>query len=283
MSKIIAIANQKGGVGKTVTAVNLGCALAQAGKSVLLIDNDPQGNAGSYLDLTGLEHATLTNLFYASVAVAKVRESGDTQALDEINHTFSEYVHQAVQKSGMGISFIASDYELPGAEIELIKAESTLEQFNRNTALQMIIGQLHGKYDYILLDSPPYLGTLLLNNLTAADGVVIPVTCENFALDGITQLFSSIQGIQNTTNPSLSVYGFLLTMVQTNTKGYAEAKEALYQAFAEWMFQSEIHRSVSASKSTKEQKPLIFSKGSKLGKEYIAFATELQSVIEGGE
>lgn len=280
MSKVIAIANQKGGVGKTVTAVNLGCALAQAGKKVLLVDNDPQGNTGSYLNLTDRDNVTLANLFYASLAVSKVRESGDVQALTEIGRTFLEYVRQAVQHSVLGVDLIQSDCELPGAEIELIKTESSLNQFNRNTSLRMILDPLREDYDFIILDSPPYLGTLLLNNLTAADGVVIPVTCENFALDGITQLFHSIQGIQSTTNPRLAVYGFLLTMVQPNTRGYAEAKGALCEAFPDWVFRAEIHRSVSASKSTKEQKPLIFSKSSKLGREYTAFAKELEYAME---
>ena len=279
MSKVIAIANQKGGVGKTVTAVNLGCALSKAGKNVLLIDNDPQGNAGSYLNLSSYDRVTITNLFYASIAAAKVQDNGDVQAFEEIQRTLSEYAHQAIQKSELGISFIASDCELPGAEIELIRAESSMNSFNRNTALEMIIRPLRDEYDYIIIDSPPYLGTLLLNNLTAADGVVIPVTCENFALDGITQLFHSIQGVQQTTNPGLTVYGFLLTMVQTNTKGYAEAKEALYSAFPNWMFKTEIHRSVAASRSTKEQKPMVFEKSSKLGQEYLTFANELQYIM----
>ena len=221
MGKIIAVTNQKGGVGKTTTAVNLSACIAALGKKVLLVDIDPQGNATSGLGRNeGVEHTVYDVL----IGEATARE--------------------AVLDTGFGpLSLIPSGIELAGAEIELVGVE------NREGLLKAALEPLRVRYDYIFIDCPPSLSLLTLNALTAADSVLIPIQCEYYALEGVGQLVNTIKLMKKRLNPDLEVEGILLTMFDGRTNLCAQVVQEVRSHFRDEAFDTMIPRNVRLSEA----------------------------------
>ena len=191
MGKIIALANQKGGVGKTTTTINLGASLATLEKTVLVVDADPQANASSGLgvDLQDVE----TSLYECIINKTDIRDAIYTTDID-------------------GLDIIPSHIDLVGAEIEMLNLP------NREKIIQQLLEPVRNDYDYILIDCSPSLGLITVNSLTAADSVIIPVQCEYFALEGISKLLNTIKIIKSKLNPKLEIEGFLLTMYDSRLR-----------------------------------------------------------------
>lgn len=218
MALIYTILNQKGGVGKTTTAINLGAYLAQYGQRVLLVDIDPQANATSCL---GIDKRTIQNGVYQALL-----NSGNVN--DAILHN-----------TRLRLSLLPSSPDLTGAEIELI------HEIGRETRLRQVLETIHDRYDYILVDCPPSLGLLTLNGmLSAKDGLIIPVQCEYLALEGISQLLQTIDRVQKAIFPQLAVRGVLLTMFDPRTNLSKDVEEEVRRYFPEKTFKSVIPRSV---------------------------------------
>ena len=194
MSRIISIANQKGGVGKTTTAINLAASLAMADRTVLLVDLDPQSNLTSGL---GLRSTTAAR---GTVYDALVADS----VLDPVSFEISTEVP--------GLHVIPADRHLTGAEIELVSVP------NRDARLRPFLHRARARYDYIFIDTPPSLGLLTLNALVAADSVLVPLNCEYFALEGLAELMATVGRVRETSNPGLTLEGVLLTMADTRTR-----------------------------------------------------------------
>lgn len=231
MGKIMAIANQKGGVGKTTTAFNLGACLAAAGKKVLLVDADPQANATSGLGLEPEE---------AEVSVYECLLDG-VAAKD------------AIVKTGVeGLDIICSRIDLVGAEVEL-SGRQDREMLMRNLLLPV-----KNDYDFILIDCSPSLGTITVNALTAADSVIIPVQAEYFALEGIAQLLNTIRIIKSRLSPKLEIEGFLLTMYDARLRLANQIFEELKGHFGEMVFSTVIPRNIKLSESPSHGLPVIF-------------------------
>jgi chromosome partitioning protein len=223
MGKIIAIANQKGGVGKTTTSVNLSASLGVLDKKVLLIDSDPQANATSAL---GIEVNTGQQTIY--------------QVLEQ-----STDVNNAIIKTGSpNLDIIPSTINLVGAEIELIN------QPDREKMLLKQINVLKTKYDFIIIDCPPSLGLITMNCLCASDSVLIPIQCEYFALEGLGQLMNTIRKIQNSHNTELSIEGLLLTMYDSRLRLSNNVIEEVKMHFEEMVFDTIIQRNVRLSEAT---------------------------------
>jgi chromosome partitioning protein len=242
--RIIAIANQKGGVGKTTTAVNLGASLAVAGRSVLLVDIDPQGNATSGV---GIDRTRLTRCIYDLL----LGEASEDEVL---------MITQVP-----GLDLIPATINLAGAEIEMVNME------NREKLLRVVLQALRHRYDYILIDCPPSLGLLTLNALTAADNVLIPLQCEYYALEGLGQLLHTIKLVKERLNPSLELEGVLLTMFDARTNLAIQVVDEAKNYFGDKVFRAVIPRNVRLSEAPSYGKPVLFydakSRGSLLYQE----------------
>lgn len=232
LARVIAIVNQKGGVGKSTTAVNLGAYLAAAGCRVLLIDIDPQGNATSGV---GIDKASLQRCVYDVL----MEEVG---IADVIRDTEVE-----------GLKVAPATIELAGAEIELVAAMS--REFRLQRALQSVREQ----FDYILIDSPPSLGLLTLNGMTAADSVLIPIQCEFYALEGLSQLMKTVEMVRRHLNPNLEVEGVLLTMYDARTNLSEQVAEDVRAYFAGRVrvFETIIPRNIKLSEAPSFGKPIL--------------------------
>lgn len=253
MGKIIAIANQKGGVGKTTTSVNLGAGLAQVGKKVLLVDIDAQGNATTGV---GIEKSELDQCIY-NVLV----EDADVQGV--IQKTATE-----------NLDVLPATIQLAGAEIELVPTIS------REVRLQRALQPVRDEYDYIIIDCPPSLGLLTINALTAADSVIIPVQCEYYALEGLSQLLNTVRLVQKHLNKNLAIQGVLLTMLDARTNLGIQVIDEVKKYFRDKVYRSIIPRNVRLSEAPSHGKPIMQYDAKSRGAEvYIDLAEE---VIEGG-
>ena len=217
MGRVYALANQKGGVGKTTTAVNLGAYLAQAGKRVLLVDVDPQANATSSL---GIDKNALGRSIYELLV-------GGEKTKNLIMLT-----------NCMGLDLLPSTPSLAGAEVEMVG------MIGRELKLRQALNGVRERYDFCLIDTPPSLGMLTVNALAAADGVIIPVQCEYLPLEGLTQLLHTIELVRQSLNPSLSVRGVVMTMYDSRTNLARQVVEEIRTHFGQLMFRSIIPRSI---------------------------------------
>ena len=249
MAKVITIANQKGGVGKTTTAINLAACLAAAERKVLLVDMDPQGNAGSGL---GIDKGSVTQSVY-DVLVGEKR-------LPEI-----------LRKTELGFLDLApATPDLTGAEIELVNAD------NRETRLKEAIDSVRASYEFILIDCPPSLGLLTLNALTACDSVLVPLQAEYYALEGLSQLLATIDLVKGSLNPRLEREGILLTMYDGRNRICQQVADDVRQHFPDEVFEAVIPRNVRLSESPSFGKPVIlYDVASKGATAYLALADEV--------
>ncbi|MEJ5263182.1 MAG: AAA family ATPase [Ignavibacterium sp.] len=247
MAKIISIANQKGGVGKTTTAINLSSLLAAAEKKTLLVDIDPQSNSSSGLSVTNQQISVY------DVLADKVRIN------DAIINTFMPF-----------LDLLPSNINLVGAEIELVDVEG------REAKLKKALNEISSNYDFILIDCPPSLGLLTLNALTASDSVLIPVQCEYFALEGLGQLLNTINIVKKHFNPELSIEGVLLTMFDSRLRLSHQVAEEVRKYFGEKVYNTVIHRNVRISEAPSYGKPIILYDAISSGaKNYMSLAAEL--------
>lgn len=250
MGKIIAVANQKGGVGKTTTAVNLSAALAQLKRRVLLIDCDPQGNATSGL---GIDKASLKQSVY-NVLVDRANLG------DIIIHTDYE------------LDLVPAVMDLAGAEVELVEAEDKLYR------LKNAITPIKGIYDYIIIDCPPSLGHVTLNALTAADSVLLPLQCEFYALEGLSQLMSTIEMVREQFNPKLSIEGLVLTMYDGRTNLSQQVEAEVRGHFPDQVYETKIPRNVRLSEAPSYGQPIFaYAASSKGAHAYKELAREVVS------
>jgi chromosome partitioning protein len=249
MGKTIAIVNQKGGVGKSTTAVNLGAGLAETGKKVLLIDLDPQGNASSGLGVEKSElEYTSYDLLIESESVFRVIMETETENLD----------------------LIPANIELAGAEIELVSIMS------RESRLKKSLVEINDNYDYIIIDCPPSLGLLTLNALTAADSVMVPIQCEYYAMEGLGQLMNTIELVRKNLNPDLRIEGVLMTMYDARTNLSEQVIEEVEEYFSDLMFKTIIPRNVRLSEAPSFGRSILeYSSNSKGAEAYRKLAEEV--------
>lgn len=246
---VLAIANQKGGVGKTTTSVNLSACLAYIGKKVLLVDIDPQGNATSG---AGIEKADVEQCIYDVLV-------DDVEASEVIRETKVEKLY-----------IIPATIQLAGAEIELVPTIS------REVRLKRALEEVKEDYDYIIIDCPPSLGLLTLNALTAADAVVIPVQCEYYALEGLSQLLSTIRLVQKHLNHELRIEGVLLTMLDARTNLGIQVIEEVKKYFQDKVYRTIIPRNVRLSEAPSHGEPIIIYDPKSRGAEvYLELAKEV--------
>jgi chromosome partitioning protein len=254
MGHVITIANQKGGVGKTTTAINLSASLAVAEKSCLLVDCDPQGNATTGL---GIDKSDLKSGLYELILGTTPEEQVVTQTILP------------------GLKLIGATANLIGAEVEMVSAS------DREYRLRRRLIVLRERYDYIFLDCPPSLGLLTLNALTAADSLLIPLQCEYYALEGLSQLLKTVRAVKKGLNPSLRLGGILLTMHDSRNNLSLQVEEEVREHFKETVFKTIIPRNVRLSEAPSYGKPaLLYDVKSKGAESYLALAKE---IIQRGE
>ena len=249
MGKIIALANQKGGVGKTTTTINLAASLATLEKTVLVVDADPQANSSSGL----------------GVDIKQVESSLYECIIDHVD------VRDAIYTTDVeGLDIIPSHINLVGAEIEMLNMN------NREKILRNMLAPIRDEYDYILIDCCPSLGLTTVNSLTAADSVIIPVLCEYFALEGISKLLNTIKIIKSKLNPKLEIEGFLLTMYDSRLKLANQIYDEVKRHFQELVFKTVIQRNVKLSESPSHGLPVILYDADSTGsKNHLALAKEI--------
>ena len=254
MGKIIALANQKGGVGKTTTTINLGASLATLEKTVLVVDADPQANASSGLGVNLQE--VETSLYECIINKTDVRDAIYTTDID-------------------GLDIIPSHIDLVGAEIEMLNLA------NREKIISQVLKPIRNDYDYILIDCSPSLGLITVNSLTAADSVIIPVQCEYFALEGISKLLNTIKIIKQKLNQRLEIEGFLLTMYDSRLRLANQIYDEVKRHFQELVFKTVIQRNVKLSESPSHGLPVILYDADSTGsKNHLALAKEIISKMK---
>lgn len=254
MGRIIAIANQKGGVGKTTTTVNLAAALAKAGKKVLLVDIDPQGNSTSGL---GIDKRRCEKTVYDCL----------------INEEKAENV--SVETEYENLSVCPSNLDLSGAEIELISV------MGRENRLKQSLASAKDIYDFILIDTPPSLGLITVNTLTAADSIIIPIQCEFYALEGVSQLVETVKRIKKALNPTLFIQGIVMTMYDARTNLAMQVVDEVKRFFPGKVYRTIIPRNVRVSEAPGFGKPVIYyDEASKGAEAYIELAAELVESID---
>ena len=249
MGQVISIANQKGGVGKTTTAVNLSASLAAAKRSCLLIDCDPQGNATTGL---GVDRSNLTKGIYELLL-------GNAPDIEVISET-----------SMSGLHIVGATSNLIGAEVEMVSIE------DKEFRLRKRLEGLRDKFDYIFIDCPPSLGFLTVNALAAADLVVVPLQCEYFALEGLAQLLKTLRAVKRSLNPTLRLAGILLTMYDMRNNISQQVADEIREHFKENVFDTVVPRNVRLSEAPSHGKPIIlYDMSCKGAKSYVDLAKEL--------
>ena len=249
MARILAVANQKGGVGKTTTSINLAAGLSMAGRRVLLIDLDPQGNAtmGSGVDKRGLR-ATVYQVLLGAATLSQVR----------------------VRSPSGGYDLVPANRELAGAEIELVELPE------RELRLKRALEAVRQEYDYVLIDCPPALNLLTVNGLTAAQAVMIPMQCEYYALEGLSDLVQTIKKVRAHLNPSLEIAGLLRTMYDPRNTLAQQVSDQLQQHFGEKVYRTVIPRNVRLAEAPSHGIPAMsFDRQSKGALAYLALAGEV--------
>ena len=259
MAKIFCIANQKGGVGKTTTTVNLAAGLAKVGQRVLMIDLDPQGNAtmGSGVDKRQLA-LTVYDVLLESASIAEARAQSDK-----------------LKEGGCSYDILGANRELAGAEVELVEVE------RREKRLKLAIAAVDHEYDFVLIDCPPSLSMLTLNGLCCAHGVIVPMQCEYFALEGLTDLVNTIKQVKANLNDDLQIIGLLRVMFDPRITLQQQVSDQLKAHFGDKVFDSVIPRNVRLAEAPSYGVPgVVFDPASKGAQAFVAFAKEMVGRIE---
>ncbi len=258
MAKIFCVANQKGGVGKTTTTVNLAAGLAKVGQRVLMIDLDPQGNAtmGSGVDKRKLE-LTVYDVLLESATIAEARAQSDK-----------------LKEGGCSYDILGANRELAGAEVELVEVE------RREKRLKQAIEAVDAEYDFVLIDCPPSLSMLTLNGLCCAHGVIVPMQCEYFALEGLTDLVNTIKQVKANLNDDLQIIGLLRVMFDPRITLQMQVSEQLKAHFGDKVFDSVIPRNVRLAEAPSYGVPgVVFDPSSKGAQAFVSFAQEMVARI----